>query len=58
MAEKLFEKTHEQGVLTTMSVWVDRETGVNYIVCDNGQGVAITPRLNREGKPLITAREN
>lgn len=57
MADKIFEKTYSQGVLSTMEVWVDQDTGVNYIVVSNGQGVAITPRLGRDGKPLITAVE-
>jgi hypothetical protein len=37
-------------------VWVDPETGVQYIVIDefgiNG-GVGITPRLDANGKPMV-----
>ena len=43
MAEKRFEKTYEQGVLGTVQVWVDRETGVNYLYMTNGQTGGLTP---------------
>ncbi len=55
MAEKRFEKTYEQGVLGTVQVWVDRETGVNYLYMTNGQTGGLTPLLGRDGKPVISA---
>ncbi|MGY3748974.1 DUF6440 family protein [Vagococcus acidifermentans] len=30
-------------------VYVDRETGVEYLVFDNGSGVAVTPLYTQEG---------
>ena len=27
-----FEKVYSQGVLTTTEIWVDKETGVNYLL--------------------------
>ena len=29
MADERFTKTYSQGILSTIEVWVDRETGVN-----------------------------
>ena len=36
------------------SVWVDRETGVNYLWHSTGHAGGMTPLLDREGKPIIT----
>ena len=30
--EERFEKIYSQGALTTTEIWVDKETGVNYIM--------------------------
>ena len=49
-----FEKTYTQG-LGTMEIWVDRETGVNYLYHRGGYGGGLTPLLDREGKPIITS---
>ena len=42
---------------TTQSyVATDKETKVQYLVVENGggrEGITITPRLNRDGKPMI-----
>ena len=29
--EERFEKVYSQGTLSTIEIWVDKETGVNYI---------------------------
>ncbi|MBQ2841465.1 MAG: xylan 1,4-beta-xylosidase [Clostridia bacterium] len=55
MAEnKRFEKTYTQGALNVMEIWVDRETGVNYVFHCSGNAGGMTPLLNRDGKPVIT----
>lgn len=41
--------------MTSLSVWVDQETGVNYLVVNSGQGCGVTPLLGRDGKPVISA---
>lgn len=51
--EKRFEKIYSQGV-GTMQIWIDKETGVNYLVASTGYGGCITPLLDREGKPVVT----
>ena len=33
---------------------VDRETGITYLCWKAGYGSAITPLLDRDGKPVIT----
>ena len=49
-----FEKTYSQGTLTTTEIWVDRETGVNYLFHTSGYAGGLTPLLDREDKPVIT----
>ena len=49
-----FERIYSQGRLSTMEVWVDRQTGVNYLFRPCGYSGGLTPLLDREGKPVIT----
>ena len=50
-----FEKTYSQGTLTVTEIWVDKETGVNYVFHASGYAGGLTPLLDREGNPVITA---
>ena len=52
--EKRFEKVYSQGALETMEIWVDRETGVNYLYRQSGHAGGLTPLLDRDGKPVVT----
>ena len=52
--EKRFEKVYSQGAFTNVEIWVDKETGVNYMFCQSGYAGGLTPLLDREGKPVIT----
>lgn len=36
-------------------ILVDRETGVNYLFFQSANAGGLTPLLDREGKPIITA---
>ena len=56
--DERFEKTYSQGKLTVTEIWVDRETGVNYVFHASGYAGGMTPLLDREGKPVITAVVN
>ena len=49
-----FEKVYSQGALNVIEIWVDKETGVNYVfhICGNAGGM--TPLLDREGKPVVS----
>ncbi len=51
---KRFEKTYSQEMGCT-SILVDKETGVNYLCINSGYATGITPLLDREGKPIVTA---
>ena len=52
--ENRFVKNYSQGVLDVMEIWVDRETGVNYLFHWNGSAAGLTPLLDAEGKPVVT----
>ncbi len=49
-----FENVYSQGKITTMEIWVDKETGVNYLFHASGYSGGMTPLLDREGKPVIS----
>ena len=53
-----FEKTYAQGSLNVTEIWVDKETGVNYIFHAGGYAGGLTPLLDRDGKPIISPIEN
>lgn len=48
-----FEKVYSQGLGST-EIWVDKETGVNYLFHASGYAGGLTPLLDRDGKPVIT----
>ncbi len=54
MAKERFEKVYSQGVVNITEIWVDRETGVNYIFHAGGEAGGITPLLDRDGKPVVS----
>lgn len=53
-----FEKVYSQGAVNVTEIWVDKETGVNYIFHASGYAGGLTPMLDREGKPVISAITN
>ncbi len=56
--EDRFEKVYKQGMMEVIEIWVDRETGVNYLYRSSGYGGGLTVMLDREGKPVISAVVN
>lgn len=48
-----FEKVYSQGLGGT-EIWVDKETGVNYLFHASGYAGGLTPLLDRDGKPVVT----
>ena len=52
--DQRFEKVYSQGTMTTMEIWVDKETGVNYVFHASGYEGGMTPLLDRDGKPVIS----
>ena len=51
-----FLKTYSQGgaFSTAVQIWVDKQTGVNYLFTQSGYSGGLTPLLNRDGSPVIT----
>ena len=49
-----FQKVYSQGAVNVTEIWVDKETGVNYIFHQSGYAGGMTPLLDREGKPVIS----
>ncbi len=54
MAEDRFEKVYSQGFMGTTEIWVDRQTGVNYLYHQAGYSGGLTPLLDKDGRPVIT----
>ncbi len=53
--KKRFEQIYTQGGFAeSTQIWIDRETGVNYLYHSDGTGAGLTPLLDREGKPVVT----
>ena len=49
-----FKKAYSQGTVNSTQIWVDKETGVNYLYHEDGYSGGLTPLLDREGKPIVT----
>ena len=55
--EKRFEKIYGQDMGST-EIWVDKETGVNYLWTASGYAGGLTVMLDRDGKPIVTPVPN
>ena len=55
--ETRFEKIHSER-MGSMEIWVDKETGVNYLYRQSGYSGGLTVLLDRYGKPVITPRQS
>ncbi|MBP3198210.1 MAG: xylan 1,4-beta-xylosidase [Butyrivibrio sp.] len=53
-----FEKVYAQGAVNVTEIWVDKDTGVNYLYHVSGYSGGLTPLLDREGKPVISPVAN
>lgn len=49
-----FQKVYSQGVIDVIEIWVDTQTGVNYVFRRNGNAGGLTPLLDEDGKPVVT----
>ena len=54
--EKRFEKVYAQST-NTIEIWVDRETGVNYLYRAGVYGGGLTVTVDKDGKPIVTPIE-
>lgn len=52
--DKRFEKVYSQGAVDVIEIWLDKETGVNYLFHQSGYAGGLTPLLDRSGKPVIS----
>lgn len=53
-----FEKIYSQGLANVMEIWIDKETGVNYLFHASGYAGGLTPLLDKDGKPVISSTIN
>jgi hypothetical protein len=49
-----FERIYTQGTVNATEIWVDKETGVNYIFHAAGYAGGMTPLLDKDGKVVVT----
>ena len=57
--EERFVKTFSQYTFgNQMEIWVDKQTGVNYLYSASGYSGGLTVLLNRDGTPVITPIPN
>ena len=54
--EKRFQKIYSQGA-GSVEIWVDKETGVNYLYHASGYAGGLTVLLDKDGKPVVTPIE-
>ena len=55
--DKRFEKVFSQSA-GSVEIWVDKETGVNYLFRSSGYSGGLTVLLDKDGKPVITDVRN
>jgi hypothetical protein len=53
--EKRFIKVYSEGVFGSFQVFVDRETGVNYLWRSDGNAGGLCPLIDAMGNPVVTA---
>lgn len=51
--EKRFIKVYSEGA-GAFEIWVDKQTGVNYIFHNGGYSGGLTPLLDKDGKVVVT----
>ena len=54
--EKRFKKIYSQD-LGCVEIWVDKETGVNYLYYASGYSGGLTVLVDKDGKPVVTPVE-
>lgn len=50
-----FVKIYSQGFVGTTEIWVDTQTGVNYLYHQSGYSGGLTVLMDRDGKPIVSA---
>ena len=49
-----FKKIYQQGIVDVVEIWVDTQTGVNYVFHRNGNAAGFAPLLYKDGKPVVS----
>lgn len=49
-----FIRVYTQGAVNVSEIWVDKQTGVNYLFHASGSAGGLTPLLNSDGTPVVT----
>ena len=44
----------DDAFLADALIWIDKQTGVNYLFIQSGNAGGLTPLLNRDGTPVVT----
>jgi len=52
--KKRFVVSENEGTLSSATIIVDQQTGINYLFYHSGYAGGLTPLLDRDGKPIIT----
>ena len=55
--DKRFERVYSQGA-GSVEIWVDKDTGVNYLFRSSGYAGGLTVLLDKDGKPMISSAES
>ena len=56
--EKRFVRVSTDGAFGNNEIWVDRQTGVNYLYHSGGYGGGLCVLVDRDGKPIVTPVSN
>ncbi len=54
MSDKRFIKIYSQGTFNCTEIWVDKETGVNYLFRQSGYAGGMSVLLDKDGKPVVS----
>lgn len=54
--ERFVKVLDESGIITCSEVWVDTQTGVQYLYHASGNSGGLTVLVDAEGKPLLHRR--
>jgi len=54
--EKRFIKTYSQD-MGSLAIWVDKDTGINYLFASSGYAGGLTVLIDKDGQPIVTPME-
>lgn len=52
-----FTKVYSQGAMATTEIWVDNQTGVNYLFHKDGYAAGLEVLVDAQGNPIISVNE-